>query len=201
MKKWQALFLISCLAVLPLQAQIYHAGEEIPTAHSSRNWVEISAAGTRSFSTLQDGGKHSQISHQDALSGRALFLITPTLSLGLEGTWFENETSISDVASYKMRRYGVVGKWILTPDTAPTAYLVAGVGKTKRQLNYEFLPQEENKSNYYSAAIGLDVRLWRGFFAAAEVAAVYNAHARISKFFWLKHRWETNASLRAGVRF
>ena len=201
MKKWQAFFLISFLAVLPLQAQIYHAGEENTTGASRRNWVELSAAGTRSFYTLQDGGNYTQLSHQDGLSARALWLITPNIGLGLEGTWFEKEKSIPVVSSYKMRRYGVIGKWILTPDTAPKAYLLAGVGRTKRQFSYEFPLSEEKKTNYYLAGIGLDVTLWRNLFAAAEVTAVYNAHATTGNFYHLKHRWETNASLRAGVRF
>ena len=201
MKKWQAFFLISFLAVVPLQAQIYHAGEENSAGTPRRNWVEISAAGTRSFSTLQDGGNNKQISHQDAFSGRALFLVTPNLGLGIEGTWFEEEKSIPFVPSYKVQRYGVVGKWTLTPDTAPKAYLLAGAGKTKRQLRYEFPLSEESKTNYYLAGVGLDVRVWHNFFVAAELAAVYNAHEKIGKFFHLKHRWETEASLRAGVRF
>ncbi len=201
MKKWQALFLVSFLIGTALQAQeVYHAGEYIP-AVEKRNWVEISAAATRSFYRLQDVGKQDQLTHQTGLSGRALLVLTPWLGIGAEGTWFEKEKSIAYVPGYKTIRYGLIGKFTLTPDTQPSVYVLAGTGKTKREFSYAFNLQETDTTSYILSGVGLEVSVFRGLFIAAEVDGVYNLHRHVSRFFALNRRWEIEVSARAGIRF
>ena len=202
MKKWQVLFLISFLLALPLRAQFYRAGEDTSSVSNSRFWVEMSAAVTRAFYQLEDGGGNKQFSHQDGFSGRVLFLATPWLGIGAEGTWLKEEKQIPWVNSYKVKRYGLVGKFTLTPDTAPKAYLLVGAGKTKYRLSYDFDSFEQDASlSYFLAGAGVDVTIWRGLFLAAELTATYNKHRETGDFFWLKHHCEIGASLRAGLRF
>jgi len=199
-KKLQALFLISLLAGAPLYAQTHHAGEKtLPPA--ARQWVEISVAATRSFARLQDRGGNSQLPYQDGLSGRALLIVFPWLSLGAEGTWFEKEKDIPFVSVAKTHRYGAVAKFTLTPDTQPKVYLLAGAGKTKREFAYSFHFSETDTTDYLSLAVGLEAQAWRGIFVAAEGHEMYYAHTLRSDFFQKKHRWEPGLSVRAGVRF
>lgn len=201
MKKFQALFLISFLVALPLQAQTYHAGEKTVVSSTHRNWVEFSVAGARSFSRLEDGGGYTQLSHQDGLSGRGLIIVYPWLALGVEGTSFGNEKSIPYVSHFKQSRYGVVGKLTLTPDTQPKVYVLIGAGKTKRKFEYEFSFTEETKTNYMMAAIGIEIALWKEIFIAAEAYGVYNGHRHISRFFEQNHRFEPGLMGRLGIRF
>jgi len=201
MKKWQVLFLVSFLALTPLQAQIYHAGEENSSVKKAGSWLELSAAGTRMFSGLEDRGGHDQLSHQDGLSGRALVNVLPWLGLGVEGTWFEEAKDIDFVNGYKALRYGIVGKFTLTPSTQPQVYLLAGIGKTKRELDYAFALSETAKTHYLLAGIGVEVELWSGIFLALEGYGVYDAHKHFSRFFAINHRLEPGTSFRIGKRF
>lgn len=199
MKKLQALFLISLLTALPLHAQTYHAGDNAASARHNR--VEISVAAARSFVRLQDGGGHTQLPHQDGLSGRALFVLSPRFALGAEGTWFEKEKDISFVSSAKARRYGAAFKFTLTPNTQPNVYLLAGAGKTKREFTYNFSFSETSSTNYVSLAVGVEAELWHGIFVAAEGYEIYNVHAHCGKFFKTRHRLEPGLVVRAGVKF
>lgn len=204
MKKWQALFLISFLAYVPVSAQVYHAGQSVQTG-TPREWVEVSGGWGTSFSRLEDGANDKQLSHQEGISGRALFWATSWLGVGGEGIWFKTEKGIPMVPQYKMRRYGLITKWVLTPDTQPRAYLLLGMGNTKREFHYQFSPfyqyTETNKSSYGLAGAGLEVTMWRNLFLAGEIQLLYNQHKHVSEFFRLHSRFETGASLRAGLRF
>ena len=193
----QVLFLISLFLLTSFSS---HAAESNHAA-PRRNWVELSVGAARSLSGLEDGGKHTQLSHQDSLSGRALVVVLPWFSVGAEGTWFEKEKDIPFVSGYKERRSGIVGKFTLTPDTQPKVYLLTGAGKTKREFTYTFALTETAKTNYFLAAIGLEASIWKGIFLAAEGYGVYNAHTHVSRFFRQKHRFEPGLSVRAGIRF
>lgn len=201
MKKFQVLFLISFLSAVCLHAQTYHAGEENVAIKKSTGIVELSVAGTRMFSRLEDRGGYNQLSHQNGFSGRALVNILPWLGLGVEGTWFEKEKDIDFVDGYKTERYGVVGKLTLTPGTQPKVYLLAGAGKTKRKLDYAFSLEESSNMNYLLAGVGIETDLWKGFFLALEGYGIYNEHAHFSRFFASSHRLEPGVSLRVGKRF
>lgn len=201
MKKFQALLLVSFFSLLPLNAQTYQAEEKASLPKNERRWLEISASWTRSLTPLKDHGGYTQLSHQEGLSGRALFVITPWFSLGAEGTRFETEKGIAMVSAYREKRYGAVGKFTLTPNTQPKVYVLAGAGKTKRELSYQFSLDESSKMNYLEAAIGLEVAVWKGLFLAAEFCETYNAHKHIGRFFEQKHRLEPSISGRIGISF
>lgn len=201
MRKFQALFLVSLLSVLPLNAQTYQAAEKGSSPKSGRHFLELSMAGTRSLTPLKDRGGYTQLSHQDGFSGRALFIVSPWFSVGAEGTWFETEKGIAMVSAYREKRYGAVGKFTLTPNTQPKVYLLAGAGKTKQEFEYAFSLNEASKTNYFEAAVGIEVALWKGIFLAAEFCETYNAHKHIGRFFEQKHRLEPSISGRVGIAF
>ena len=199
MKKLQALFLISLFFVVPFAA--YAKEDHLPSAAKAHHWVELSVGATRSFGRLKDGGGYTQLTHLNGLSGRALVAFLPWLSVGAEGTWFEKEKDIAYVSSYKARRYGLIGKFTLTPDTEPKVYLLGGYGKTKQSFTYLFPLNETHQTNYFLVGVGLDVDIWKNIFLAAEGYGLYNTHRHISRFFEQQHRLETGVLVRVGVKF
>lgn len=198
MRKFQVLFLISFLTLIFLLPQISCAAESAP---ARRNWLELSAAGVHTLAHLKDGGGHTQLSHQDGLSGRVLLEVTPWLSLGIEDTWFQKEKNIPFVAHYRENRYAILSKWTLTPDTRPKTYLLVGAGETKRELQYTFALQHKVYTRYLLAGLGVEVPLWKEWFLALEGYGVYNFHKTVDRFFALNHRFEPGIGGRVGVRF
>ena len=98
-------------------------------------------------------------------------------------------------------RYGLVGKWVLTPETKPTVYFLLGVGRREQRTSYVHTVNYRARTGYALAGLGLEVPLYHEFFVGAEGQAIYNTRQKVDNFIRLSHRFETAIVLRGGVRF
>lgn len=194
--------LLLMLVISPLLAfgQIYHAGEDSHTASTKPNW-EISAGWVRSNMSVYGHYSDRLLSNETGVSARALYYVAPWLAVGPEGIWFSSK-SFPTSNRFQNTRYGGVLKFILTPQTQPAAYLLAGGGSSKREMSYAGgMKKTSSNSAYALVGAGAEVTIAYGLFVAAEVQGIYNAKKKIDGLSMLKHSWETIFSLRGGIRF
>ena len=186
--------------ISPGYAQFYTAGSSSTEKSSVPDAWEISAAGVVDFVQLKDASGLKTFSNQKGLSVRALFYSCPYLALGIEGTTFAKE-NFPGVEKYRVNRLGAVGKLLLSANTLPRSYMLFGIGRTSRELDFSLGWQESADSTYYQLGLGLETDVWEMIFAGAELNFIYNDTTRTGNFYRLSNRWETQLSLRAGIRF
>ena len=191
--------LILCGVASVGYAQFYSAGKTSTTSEDFSRF-ELSVGAGQSFHRLEDHGSVKMLGHQKTFSGRLLFNVFPWLGVGVEGSTFGSH-SFPGISHYKTRRYGVVVKESLAPDTLPNSYLLAGFGVSKYTLDYTFNFQEKEKTNYWMFGAGVEMPLWRQVFIGAELQEFYHTHKSVGSFLRWDSNWETELALRAGVRF
>lgn len=181
-------------------AQVYHAGQTAPAATASEKKWEVSAAALRANQRVRDQVGERMLKNKDAFTARGLYYPVRWLGVGLEGTWFDKQ-HFAGQHTYEQTYYGVVSKWILTPDTTPAAYVLAGAGKAEQKMNYAHLFSRTHHVWYAQVGLGVEMPVYRGFFVAAEGQLVYHAKKNIDEFLQLEKRWGRQLLLRGGVRF
>ncbi|MBO7190876.1 MAG: hypothetical protein J6V32_02055 [Elusimicrobiaceae bacterium] len=187
------------LAPLLGAGQIYHAGESAPTVSSVKHW-EASLGWQTSGQSVQGRLGERLFDSADGLSLRGLYYPTAWLGVGLEGVWFDKKDFPVE-NTYKDVRYGVISKWVLTPQTKPAVYLLLGAGLRKQRTSYMHTVNNTANTGYGLTGLGLELDIYRGIFIQAEGQALYNTRRKVDNFTQLAHRLELSVALRGGVRF
>ena len=197
MKKFlMGLFL--ALSPIGIMGQVYHAGEESPETSSVR-W-EVSIAWVQPNQHVQGQLGETLFRRKGGPSVRGLYYPTAWMGVGVEG--FKSDWQDFPISnSYKAVRYGLVSKWLLTPQTMPSAYVLLGAGQMRQRTSYSDTVYFTARPAYGLVGLGLETRVYRGWFVAAEGQAVYYEHSRIDEFVRLEHRWELAFLVRGGIRF
>jgi len=203
MKIFYLLFAFVLLPSLCASAQ-YRAGETIYHPDKQFSHWEIAAAweGSSSEISLTNGSTSSDGLH--GISSRVLYYPFRAVAVGVEGTYFHEQSVRPLIQSYRASRLGVVGKFHLSVDTNPRIYLVAGAGQTSHRLKYISLFEglDTTKDIFYGMfGIGTEITLYRSVFMLLEGRALYNKHTQLSRFYALTKRWESSARIGLGARF
>lgn len=182
-------------------AQIYRAGgyyNDEPVVVSP--W-EISAGVVGMYAPLKELSGLRLMKFQGGVSLRPLYYVTPWAALGPEGSWTWTESGSSAVKKYTVRRIGAVGKFVFPGESAARTYGIVAAGLNDRKVKFDFDRNERKNSAYFAFGLGLETEVWDGFIAGLEVRAVYNTSTELGFYTRLVSRWETEASIRAGIRF
>lgn len=179
-------------------AQLYHAGETTADTPSFKSW-EISVGWTHSNQRVQDNGAITVLNDTEGFTARGLYYPWRWLGLGVESTWM-NRKHFAGNNSYKDTRYGLISKWILTPDTTPMAYLLVGAGAREQKLDYFSLRQRTKHTWYAQGGVGVELEIYRGWFIGAEGLMMYHAK-NIDALLEQGKRWERVLTIRGGLRF
>ena len=203
MTKVLKVIIVSWLLGLPLVGfgQIYHAGSSVPaTREKTANW-DISLGGYLTYTQVVDPAGEVLFSREKSLNARGLYYVTPWLAAGVEGAWAQHR-NFPTQNTYHHKRYGLVTKWVLTPQTTPRVYLLAGGGTSRREISYTSgWWREQIKKPYWTIGGGLEMGIGRWGYLGLETQALYNEHRKLDAFSALNNRWEIEVGLRAGVRF
>lgn len=191
--------LLACGVSSVCFAQFYSAGQPLATQQDFSRF-ELSVGVAQSLHRLEDHGSVKMMGHQKSFSGRLLFNLFPWLGAGVEGSAFDTH-SFPGISHYKTRRYGMVAKSSLAPDTLPNSYVLFGTGVSKYTLDYAFNFQEKKNNTYWMFGAGIEMPVWHQVFLGAELQELYHTHKSVGSFLRWDSNWETELALRAGVRF
>ncbi|MBR4355280.1 MAG: outer membrane beta-barrel protein [Elusimicrobiaceae bacterium] len=197
MKKLMGFIVGIGLSSVAFANPVYHAGDTTPS-DASRPF-EISVGWAHSGESVYDQVE-KVFSKTDAITARAVYYPGRELGFGLEGDLSSKKDFPTD-NTYRHVRYGGLVKWIFTPDTSPLVYLLFGAGTGERKLSYRGRWNHTTHTLYGSLGVGVEVPITDRVFVAAEIHEVYNRHRKIDNLLSLRRRWETNFSLRGGIRF
>jgi len=181
---------------------VYRAGQA--TSPATR-WLhgEISGGYTFTNQSLQDYlGQFSSASLR-GWNVRALWSPLAWLAAGAEYTRLA-EVSLSPalVDGYTLSRTGAVVKLTLSPNTNPRFYLLGGYGRSTHRLAFTSgTPAYKKAQNYWKAALGAEVAVYKSIFAAAEGEILWYETASLHTLYQLSSRMETALQVRAGIRF
>ena len=180
--------------------QIYQAGQTpAHIFHPSPTW-DVSLGAYRSYMKVVDPVQETLFSKEQGISARGLYALTPWFWAGAEGGMAQRE-NFPVQNTYHHLYYGVVTKWILTPQTQPQVYLLLGGGVSQRKLSYAGSWEHTITKPYVSGATGVELALGSLGYVGLEAQARYNTHRTLDAFTILNHRLEVQIGLRGGVRF
>jgi len=198
-------FVVCCL-LFPLvcAGAQYRAGERTYNPDNQFPHWEIGTAweGSSSEVSLLNGQLSSDGLH--GVSGRLLYYPYPATAVGIEGTYFGKQSLVPFVTSYRVHRFGILGKLHLSAQTNPRIYLVAGAGQTSHQLKYKSPFEGLNHTKhifYVTGGIGTEISVYRCAFVLLEGRMIYNKATMLSHFYTFTKRWEGNVRLGVGARF
>ena len=181
--------------------QIYRAGQtssEDPKTSIS-NW-DISLGVYRSNLELTDPTQETLLSKERGLSARGVYAFSSWLAAGVEGGFSKRE-NLPAQNTYRHLYYGVITKWILTPQTKPRVYLLLGGGVSQRKLSYAGDWSHTVTNPYALAGTGVELDVGSWGYVGLEAQARYNTKRKLDEFAVLDHRLETVLGVRGGVRF
>ncbi len=183
-------------------AQIYHAG-----GGSQQNkpapvfpW-EMSVGVTGVFSPVEEPFGERLLNFQWGLSACILYYLTPWVAVGPEGTVFFPASASPIVDKYRVRRAGVVGKFLWVEDSSTRSYSLLAAGFTRREVAYSFNWSESADSSYIAFGTGVETDIAEAAFIGVELRGIYNTKTELGMFSRMVSRWEAEVSVRAGVRF
>lgn len=183
-------------------SQTYHAGENTAPAAYPR-W-EVAAGWSASAGEVSLKNGSASLDGQHGFYGRVLYAPWKRILLGAEGTLFSSHAIEPIVQKYNAKRIGLLAEYLLTPDTNPRVYLLAGGGVTQHHFRFVDPYRGNNHTRsvgYITGGAGIEVNVWKNVFAAVEGRMVYNTKDDLNLFYHLSKRWETEGKLLLGVRF
>jgi len=181
-------------------AQVYQAAQPVASPESGRSLWEVSVGGNFLYNRLQDPTGEKILSDEKGLFARGFYYVTPWFAAGVEGTRFAHK-NLTPGNVYHHHRYGLITKWIITPQVSPQVYATLGAGTDRRKISYSSLWSSHNRMNYVAAGAGVQAQLSGWMWVGLELQAVYNAHRKIDNFSLLKSYWEKSLLLYGSVRF
>lgn len=194
------LFLLCIYFPCVSYGQTYQAGQvSSAPAVSIPRW-EVSAGVYRSNLSVRERSGEELFSKEKGLSLRGLYYFSSWFAGGIEGEISARE-KFPLQNTYRRLSYGLVTKWVLTPQTQPQIYLLLGGGIHQRKLSYMGDWSHTVSRPYVMLGPGLEIQIGRGGFIGLELQARYNPQRKLDAFTVLKHRWEAVIGLRGGVRF
>ncbi len=189
----------------PLYAEgiIYHAGDPVIQLASPRVLPrrEVTLSGSWSLRPVEDKSQERFLRSQRALSLRGIYYLNNWFGVGAEGTLFEPE-HFTAVRNYRRQQAGIVLKALLTPDTSPEFYAVAGAGHEWRRIQYDILGggTEHTGGSYVMAGMGVETTFgW--FITALEGTVKLHDTDTLGMYFSLPGGTELAVALRCGVRW
>ncbi|GEM_PF-6809961 len=190
-----------CLLLAPLWAvgQVYHAGETASAAPSVKHYA-VSVGWFLSGQNVQGQLGERLFDSANGLSLRGVYYPADWLAVGVEGVYF-GKKNFPVENTYKDIRYGLIGKWVLTPETKPTIYLLFGLGLREQRTSYMHTVTYSARTGYGLVGLGLEMRVYRSFFVQAEGMSIYNTRRKVDDFIGLAHPIELAFALRGGVHF
>lgn len=194
MKKYNGL-LLPLMAVgccLTLQCR---AADVLPPTH-----IEMSAGLSYSNLQVNDRANEKMFARENGWSIRGLVYPARWVGIGAEGMQFGRK-NLPGQNTYRDRRVGLLTKWILTPDTTPSLYVLVGVGRQEQQVSYQNVWTSTSHTRYTQAGLGVDIPLYRYLFVGAEGQMIYHARQDVDNLLVLNRRLEYIFSLHLGVRF
>ena len=193
MKKYNAWFLplVAVLCGVGLPCRAANALPRVP--------VEISAGVIASDLQVNDRSGEKMVSRENGFTARGLVYPLRWLGVGVEGVHFGREDFFGN--SYQDKRYGLLTKWVLTPDTTPSLYVLLGLGQHKQHVSYQGLWTSSSAVRYTQLGLGVDIPLYRYLFVGLEGQIVYHAHQKVDNLLLLNRRTERIFSLHIGLRF
>ena len=205
MKKIMVLLFLF-LPVTLCAAPLYRAGAHKNAADDFSRW-EVSADGVLSSAEVSDVRGQNALNGTGGLGLRGVYSVRPWLGLGAEGAYFPARSFGPFVDAYQTARIGTVAKLSLSPDTSPRVYFILGAGVSRHRFTFRKTPATAHWKTrrtdipYVQAGLGLEVTVWKGWFAGLEGNMLYNTKTALTPYYRLGARWEKTLRLRAGVRF
>ena len=191
-----------CMLFAPvvLAGQVYRAGETTPVSSGPIARWEVSAGVLRTNEAATDPLGVKFFSAQKGVTVRGLYVWNTWLAAGVQGDWFSAK-KLGFSGKHRHVRYGIISRWMLTPQTKPGVYALLGAGVSQRKLSYAGMWSHTVSSAYGLLGLGVEVPVYRGSYLAAEVQSVYNSRRRLDDFSCLSRRFATEVSVRGGIRF
>ena len=180
--------------------QVYQAGQRPALNSQTFTRWDISLGAYHSNIKLVDPAQETLLSKEAGASLRGLYAFSSWFLAGAEGGITKRENfPVSN--TYRHTYYGLVTKWILTPQTKPQVYLLLGGGRGKRELSYAGNWSHTITKPYITAGTGVELDIGSLGYIGLEAQARYNTSREVDAFCRLNHRLETVFGLRGGVRF
>jgi len=199
MKKFLCLLFVGLCTPLTFAQTVYHVGSATEAPTTFDRW-EISAGLIGTSRTISpQRGNETFFSHQHGTSLRALYYAAPWLAFGLEGTDFRTRHT-SEISRFRTRQIQALVKFTLTPNTQPAVYVLAGAGRNYHSFDYTFNWSETAHTSYLFNGIGMELRVYKTIFTAAEWDVLYHLHTRMGSFCH-GNRHEQVIAGRVGIRF
>ena len=199
MKKLTVILAVVCFPLVAC-AQVYQAAQPVAPQQSGLARWEVSVGGNFLYNRLQDPTGEKILSGEKGFFARGFYYVTPWFAAGLEGTWFGRE-HLTPGNVYHHRRYGLITKWIITPQTNPQVYATLGAGTDRRKISYASLWNSHSHADYVVLGAGVQAQLSGWMWVGLELQAVHNDRRRIDNFSLLKSAWEKSLLFYGSVRF
>lgn len=188
-------------------APIYRAGQ--PASSNRSLWHgELSAGYISSSQRLQYVTGEDDSPRLKGGEVRALWAPLAWLAVGGEFSRFEDVSLAPRIQDYGVQRLGGVVKLTLSPNTSPRFYVLGAVGRSKHKITYDkaFIPYQnkppvEKETTYWTAALGVEVDIWKIIFAGVEGSWTHYSKTQFTPLYEMTSKRETALHLRAGVRF
>lgn len=196
------LLAICLLATSFCFSQAYRAGESPALVSFPRFEVAAGWSASTGEVALKNGA--ASLGGQHGFYGRVLYAPWKKIALGAEGTLFADKSIEPIVRNYNAKRAGVLLKYLVTPDTNPRVYLLAGGGITRHRFHFvsPYRGSDHTRTvSYAMLGAGIETSMWKHLFAAVEGRGVYSTRDDLNLFYHLSKRWEMEGKLLLGIRF
>lgn len=192
-----------CLVSFPAFSQIYRVQENAAPVVASRadNPWELSVGVFATTGELHTASRRSVFKNELGFSFRLLYSLNRWASLGVEGGFPRAESAPPAVDEYRVWRAGVAGKFTVTKDTNPRAYIITGVGVIQRRLTSAYWNTDEDSAPYAKIGWGIEAVLSDRWVIGLEAYGLYDTAPQLNQFFSVPHRWTAGAQFQTGFKF
>lgn len=197
------LLLAWLLVGLPVFPQIYRVGGITLSsldALSGPSW-EVGAGVFASTATLHVEKGEDAFRGEAGFAARGLYALSSWAALGVEGQFSRAKDASVFIDDYRVLRVGGVGKFTITPDTNPRAYLLLGAGVVRREVQSLRFLAGGSTDGYATVGWGLEAHSVGGWFGGVELYGMYDSAPRLNAFLRVPRRWTAGAHLRFGLQF
>ena len=208
MRVYEAVLLAALFLPGTLQAQIYHIYRPVADAQPEQNTervreplFEIYGESIYSVGKIKDGNADVLTDKMTGVRGGVRAGIGAHVMLGFEG----EQLSASDqrteaISHFKRKSWQGTLTWTFTPNTKPKLYLVGAFGRVKQGAHLRLMPNKQfnGDTQFLSAGVGGEVKIWKGFGLTGEYRFVYDIK-RWDNFVFTEPRLRHEFS--AGLRY
>ena len=209
---WYSVIILSgllCFIATKSQAQSYRVYRPIPQVYEEKratapslSLFEIDAAGVLSAGEIQDKENNSISRAMRGWQLRGFFHFNDIIAAGLAVEQLKSaDMKTKALTAFERNEWEALLSVVLTPNTEPQLYLLAGIGQASQQSRFKRQHRDFNqKSLVLVAGIGGKVRLWKDLFLFGDYVIHYDRKKWDNFLFEGPHiRQEVTAGL--GYRF